>query len=109
MKHGSGGGGGGHWDDDDGEGGGGVVDDAPLQAAGWGGEQPPPEAAAAAPEINECVWRVVEEISPLLLSLKRSHVGTLQRRFKKISNAWERFTTKNIVNLFQALEISIVR
>ena len=110
MKHGSigGGGRGGRWDNDDGEGGGGVVNDAPLPAAGWGGKQPPLEAAAAAPEINKCVWRVVEEVSPLLLSLNRSHVGTLQRRFKKISNAWKRFMTKNVVNLFQASEISIV-
>ena len=109
MKHGSGGGSGGCWDDNDGEGGGGVVDDAPLPAAGWGGKQPPLEAVAVAPEINECVWRVVEEVSPLLLTLNRSHVGTLQRRFKKISDAWKRFMTKNIVNLFQASDVSIVR
>jgi len=58
---------------------------------------------------EQCVWRMVEEVSPLLSSLNRSHVGTLQRRFKKISDAWKRFTTKNIANLFQASEISIVR
>ena len=87
AKHGSSGGGGGHWDDDDGEGGEGVVDDASLPAAGWGGEQPPPdEAAAAAPEINECVWRVMwwrKSLPYLLSTLNRSHVKTLQRRFKR--------------------------
>jgi len=59
------------------------------------------------------VWRAVEEVSPLVLSSDsirtRSQVGTLQRHIKKISAACERFTTKKVVNLFQAAEISIVR
>ena len=53
-------------------------------------------AAAAAPEINECLLRVVEEISPLHSSLNRPHVGTLQMHFKKISDARKRFTTKTL-------------
>ena len=57
--------------------------------------------------------RVVEEVSPLVLSSDsirtRSHVGTLQRHIKKISAAWKIFMTKKVVNLFQAAEISIVR
>jgi len=55
---------------------------------------------------------VVEEVSPLVLSSDsiktRSHVGKLQRRIKKISDAWKRFMTKKVVNLFQVAEISIV-
>ena len=57
--------------------------------------------------------RVVEEVSPLVLSSDslrtRSHVGTLQRHIKKISDAWKRFMTFLFVNLFQLAEISIVR
>jgi len=54
---------------------------------------------------------VVEEASPLVifsLYKNRLHVGTLQRHIKKISAAWKRFTTKKVVNLSQAAEISIV-
>jgi hypothetical protein len=54
----------------------------------------------------------VGKVSPLLLALTLQgvtfHVGTLQRHYKKISDTWKRFTTKNVVNLFQVSEISIV-
>ena len=61
---------------------------------------------------EQCVWRV-GEVSPFLLSSltlqgETFQVGTLQRHYKKISDAWKRFTTKNVINLFQASEISIV-
>jgi hypothetical protein len=56
---------------------------------------------------NECVSMYGETAGPT--GGGAFHVGTVQRHYKKISDAWKRFTTKNGINLFQVSEISNVR
>jgi hypothetical protein len=75
--------------------------------------RPPPRQGREATILLEGTGAmcVVEEVSPLVISSlykNRLHVGTLQRHINKISAAWKRFTTKKVVNLSQAAEISIV-
>ena len=54
---------------------------------------------------NECVSMYGETAGPT--GGRAFHVGTVQRHYKKISDAWKRFMTKKGINLFQSREFQL--